>query len=305
MINVMIHTPVTSRGLIISYIQKRLNDKKIDLGEMIEIKSPHDYESKEHGIDNWLSNCIRDDNMPDIMLSHASDLAVLNDYSDVIKFFEPAFKDIYSKYPVEEKYKTYIDEEYFFYPLFLVCMLMVYNKKKVSPSSLESSWKDLLNPEFKTLITAEFKPPTKTVGTKILKENPELIKYFMSLDKVNSPVAIIKQVQSGKVDLGLSHSSFAITGNIKDIGINYPKEGIATLPQLIMCKKGIDKKIMPIVEILLEEELQKILIKNGFFSLEENINNNEELSKYINVWQGYKNFVEDVKKFEDYVKKHL
>ncbi len=302
MIEIMVHTPVTSRGMICSYLKDRIKEEGLSLKEEIKITSPHDYEDQEHGLDNWLENCIKNDTMPDIMLSHASDLTVLSTYDDVAKYFEPIFKDLYKKHPLIDKFSSFEDKDRYFYPLFLICMLMVYNKKNIDKSELNSSWKDLLNKKFKTVITSEFKPPTKITGSKILKENPELIDEFMNLDKVNSPIMIIKQLQSGMIDLGLSHTSFAITGNTSNIEINYPKEGIAGLPQVIMCKKGVSEKVIPIIEILLEKKLQDDLIKNGFFTLQKGSENNPEIEKHIKDWQGYREFTDEVKKFENYGK---
>ncbi len=305
MINIMVHTPVTSRGVIVQYLKKNALKIESKIGGKIKVSSPHDYEEKEHGIESWLENCIKNDNLPDIMLSHASDITVLENYDDIGKYFEPIFKDFYNEHPLQKGLESFVDKDGFFYPLFFICMLLVYNDKKVDASELQGSWKDLFNPKYKSVITSDFKPPSKTLGSYLISKSPELFGDFLKLDRINSPIAIIKQLQKGAYDIGLSHSSFAITGNTDDVGIDYPKEGLGILPQLIMVKKGSDKKLLAVVETLLEEDFKNNLVKLGFVCPQEGVKNDSKLIENIKPWDGYRNFIKSVSDFDSYINEKL
>ena len=93
MINLMIHTPVNTRARVTNYLKEYIPQLTKDLDDEIIITSPHDFEDSGDCTDNWIQNCIRDNNLPDMVLTHASEFSVLSS-----KDFEKYFSSMAGEY---------------------------------------------------------------------------------------------------------------------------------------------------------------------------------------------------------------
>jgi ABC-type Fe3+ transport system substrate-binding protein len=299
MINLMIQTPVNTRARITNYIRDLAPEMAKELNDEIIITSPHDFERSGDCKDNWIDNCIKDNILPDMVLTHASEFSVLYG-KDMKRFFSTMGGDYTTTKPVRKEVEAFVDKNSIFYPLFIVPIVICYNTEGIDESELNNCWEDLLNPKFKAVLPDRSKPVTKIVGAHILKTCPENFGQFDNLDYIFSPREVIKSLISKEHDLAITNTAFAKLATGRGVSINPTKEGVLLLPQVVVFKKDADKRLLRIIDHLLEDEIQNYLGENGFFPANSNAVAGETitLNGMIDRFEGWGSYIKDIREYE-------
>lgn len=300
MIRVMVHTPVNLRGRILDFMKKNLQDLENKIGNKITLYTPHDPEYDSNCSEEWLRPSIEKGIVPDLMITHVPEFTTLRNKEESELLSELAGQFAKDN-PVREELKMLEDPKGLFYPLFVVPMAMFYNTNKIQEHEIEHSWKDLFNDKFKVIFPERDKPLSRAVGAYLKNEYPE---QFVELEKrvvyEGSPIHVIKSVASGEYDMGITNYTFAMMAEGRNISINYPKEGYILLPQVLVWKKEADEKLKVIADLLMSEEIQGYLSKQGTWPALSHISidNNIEYNGILKKWQGWDAYLNQIFEFD-------
>lgn len=299
MINLMIHTPVNTRTRISDHVKEVVPELVAELNDEIIITSPHDFERSGNLSDNWIENCIRDDMLPDLVLTHASEFAVLHG-KDMKEYFSSLGGEYTRTKPVRRELGVFVDSESVFYPLFIVPIVLCYDAEKIASKALENSWEDLLNPKFRAVVTDRSRSITKVVGAHFLKTSPEKFDQFDSLDMIHSPREVMKSLFAKDHDLAITNTAFARIAKNRGVSINPTREGVMILPQVVALRKGADKRLLKVIDHLLEAEIQNYLGENGFFPANPDAVMGESISLdgKIKEFMGWDSYLHEILAYE-------
>ncbi len=300
MINFLIHTPINTRGFLIDYIKSNLGNLEKEIGDIISVHTPSHDHSK-----SWLLESISDDRLPDIMLSHSSDFAVLEN-SKLKELFSETAGEYADVNPVMNEYRVFEDPDRLFYPLFIVPLVMFYNKKYVIKEELTHSWKDLLNDKWNVVFPDKHTPISKVVMAYLKRNYRD--KYDTLKQKIvfgKSPVEVIHAVAAGRYHIGISNLSFSLMAKQKGLEINPTVEGAILLPQVLVFKKNSNPKLTKIADLLIKKEFQRYLGEQGFWPVYDtaqiDILPDGEWKKD---WKGWKRFLEELQELEAHSQNH-
>jgi|GEM_PF-1191380 len=302
MIRIMIHTPVNLRGHMLDYLKNNLPDLEKRIGDKISLYTPHDIEYCSNCSEEWLGSSIKKGILPDLMITHVPEFASLGNRVESGLFSNVAGQ-FASEHPVREELQMLTDPHGLFYPLFVVPMVMFYNTKKIQENELKHSWSDLFNKKFKVILPNRDKPLSRAVGAYLKHEFPDKFPEFEERAVYEgSPPSVIKSVISGEYDIGITNFSFAMMAEGRGIAINPPKEGFVLLPQVIVWKKGADEKLKIIADLLMHEDMQNYLSKQGCWPALSGIPIHDMIAYNgrLENWQGWESYIEEVSEFDRY-----
>jgi hypothetical protein len=295
LINFMIHTPINSRGYLMEYIKRNLPEMEKSIGDKVSISTPGNDHSK-----SWLLESIAENNLPDVILAHASDFSVLKDRKEGNLFSSIAGK--YAKEnTIREELEVLIDPYEIFYPLFVVPMVMCYNTRIVNKEDLKNSWTDIFNEKLNVIFPDKDTPSSKAVRAYLKKNYPREYEAFeKKVTYGHSPVEVIQAVAAGQYHMGISNVSFPMMAKQKDISINMPVEGVVPLPQVLLWKKNISEKLTKIADLLMQEEIQNYLGEQGFWPVRKNapIGSTTSNSELLKSWDGWNIFIKSISDLE-------
>lgn len=199
------------------------------------------------------------------MLCHASDLSVI-DAPTRKKLFSGIARAYEKEHPIRKEFSAFSDPDGICYPLFIVPMVMFYNKKNGTADTLAGSWNDLFNLERKILFPDRDTPISKVVLAFLEKNYPDNYQAFLNRVAFgDSPVEVIQAVVVGKFDLAISNFSFSLMAKQRNIEINTATEGAIALPQIMLWKKGVSEKALLIADVYRDPMIHTYLGEQGFW----------------------------------------
>ena len=302
MIRFMIHTPVNVRGRMIDYTKDNLPDLEDKIGDNVALYTPHNREYALEGSEEWLAGAIEKGIVPDVIVTHVTEFATLDNQSESGLFSSMAGR--YSKeVPIRNELNMLADPQGIFYPISVTPLVMIYNPETIKEDELEHSWADLFNEKYKVIFPDRDKPLCKAAGAFLMATFPN---QFPAFDKrvvyEGSPVNMIRAVASGEYDIAMTTASFAAIGQSRGLAINSAKEGCVILPQVLVWKKGADEKLVALADLLLYEEMQEFLSEQGVWPIREGIPMSETIAynQQLLNWQGWDVYLKAVSDFDKF-----
>ncbi len=278
----LIHTAINTRGFITSYVKKRLAALGRETGEEMSLETP----GHDHSV-NWLSEALREGGLPDVALTHAVDLAVIEKERKQ-KLFD-SLESLYEKYPVRKETAHLSDLDYLVFPVYAIPLVMVFNSRNSAKEKLSGTWKDLLNSELNVIFPDMHTPISQTVLSYLKQRYPNEYQAFLSrLTFGKSPVEVIQALvsgRSGRFELAISNLSFARMARQKGIEVNMPVEGSILLPQVLVIRKDAGETAYRAAGIFLEEELQNYLGAQGVIPVSPDAELNDTDPAILNICQ--------------------
>ena len=126
----MLHTPVNVRGRMLDYIKASLNELEEEIGDSVQLYTPHDPEYSSDCTEEWLTPSIKKGIMPDVIVTHATEFASLKKEER-----SRLFSDLAGQYaklnPIREEISRLYDSQGVFYPISVTPLAMIYNTEKV------------------------------------------------------------------------------------------------------------------------------------------------------------------------------
>lgn len=302
MLRFMIHTPVNLRGRMMDYIKDNLLSLEEKIGDNISLYTPHDPEYTSDCSEEWLAPSIEKGIVPDLIVTHATEFAALENRSEV-----GLFSDRSSRYlkenPVREELSMLIDPQGIFYPICVTPLVMIYNMEKIKDHELKHSWTDLFNEKYKVIFPDRDKPLCRATGAFLKAKFPEQFPAFeKKVVYEGSPANVIKAVASGEYDMAITNSPFAAMAQGRKITINFPKEGYILLPQVLVWKKGTDEKLTALADLLICEEMQRYLSEQGAWPIRKDIPMCDTIAynQQLTSWQGWDAYIKAVSEFDKF-----
>lgn len=290
MLNFLVHTPINTRAYVLDHLKSYLEILKKELGEELNIYSP----SHNHS-ESWLVKGIEENTIPEIILCHASDLLDV-EYSKALEIFSRGISNIYKENLEDDSQGYFKSEGDILFPIFIVPVVLCYNKLNASKEEFSNSWEDIFNKSEKVAFPDKDTPISKTVLAYLKKNFPD--KYDDFLTRVNflgSPTEVIQGLSSGEYTMGISNMSFSKMAKQKNIEVIDTKEGTISLPQVLVWKKGYDEVNTKISKALLGKDLHKYINQQGFVStLEENSVGEKKYKLIWNGWNDYFNMLRNL-----------
>ncbi len=303
MIRFMLHTPVNVRGRMMSYIKANLGEISAEVGDKINLYTPHDPEYTSDCTEEWLMASIENNIMPEVIVTHATEFAGLTKEER-----QRLFSDMAGKYaerrPIRKELSNLYDPEGIFYPISVTPLAMIYNTENVKEEDLKHSWSDLFNEKYKVVFPDRDKPLSRAVGGFLKTRFPEQFPAFE--EKVTydgSPADMSRLVASGKYDMAMTLLSFAQVGQTHRVRINHVKEGYVLLPQLLVWGRGTDPKLAALADLLTGDEMQIYMAEQDAWPVKEGvtINSASQDMKQIAEWQGWEAYLHAVRDFDSYI----
>ncbi len=302
MVRFMVHTPVNMRGRMTDYIKDNLWALEEKIGDKVALYTPHDPEYTSDCSEEWLASAIEKGIVPDVIVTHATEFAALENRSEV-----GLFSDLSSRYlkenPVREELSMLIDPQGIFYPISVTPLAMIYNTEKIKEHELKRSWADLFNEKYKIIFPDRDKPLCRAVGAFLKAKFSEQFPAFeKKVVYEGSPANVVKAVASGEYDMAITNSSFAAMAQGRKIAINAPKEGYILLPQVLVWKKGTDERLTALADLLIGEEMQRYLSEQGAWPVRKDIPicDTVAYNQQLTSWQGWDAYIKAVSEFDKF-----
>lgn len=302
MIRFMVHTPVNMRGRMTDYIKENLPTLEGKIGDKLTLYTPHDPAYTTDCSEEWLAPAIKKGIMPDVIVTHATEFAALDNRLEIDLFSDMAGRYLESN-PVREELNMLVDPQKIFYPISVTPLVMVYNTERISQDILEHSWADLFNEKFKVIFPDRDKPLSRAVGAFLKLNYPEQFPIFEKRVVYDgSPNSVIKAVASGEYDMAITNSSFAEMAQGKRVVINSAKEGYILLPQVMVWKKDADEKLMALADILTGKEMQNYLAEQGAWAVLAGIPMCDTFcfNQQLTNWKGWDVYLKSVSEFDKF-----
>lgn len=245
---------------------------------------------------SWLLERLRENNLPDVMLAHGSDLSVLHE-GQARSLFSSVAGEYEARNPVRAELQMFHDPEGLLYPLYVVPMVMIYNKKFVDEKMLAKSWTDILCEKWTVVFPDRHAPISKVVLAYLKKSHPQEFAAFMQrVEFKNSPVEAVQTVALGKFQFGIANISFSMMAKQRNVEINWPAEGPVPIPQVLTWKKGARPSLTNIADVLRKPDLQQYLGQQGFWAVAGDMP--PEVS-WQSTWRGWPDFLAGIKALDE------
>lgn len=274
------------------YMSSHLPELERTTGDTIEVTTPGHEHAK-----SWLLESMRENRVPDIMLAHASDFSVLEN-GQAHDLFSPIAGEYAAEHPLRDELELFKDPEGLFYPLFIVPMVMIYNKKLVNEEELLHSWTDLLATKWTVAFPDKDTPISKAVMAHLKKNHACEYEAFKNrVVFLNSPVEVIQAVAMGQYHLGIANISFSMMAKQRNVEINWPMEGPIPVPQVLVWKKQANPLLRNIADLLTNHEIQQYLGKQGFWPVGNATHPGSVPlgGNWKNTWVGWESFMQSIK----------
>ncbi|WED23850.1 ABC transporter substrate-binding protein [Vibrio sp. JC009] len=166
----------------------------------------------------------------------------------------------------ELKVKNILDDNWILKPVFIMPLVIFYNKDIENPPE---SWSDLLDERFKGKIatTDEATPPAALLKRFFKQTKGEEGEAFVenSVNYIGLPIDVNRAVSRKEYDIGIMPLSFAMFSKDNATGICWPKEGALYLTQVMLMKKGYTEDSKKIADYLVSYEAQKMFSEGASF----------------------------------------
>ncbi len=303
MIRFMLHTPVNVRGRMLDYIKASLKDLEEEVGDSIQLFTPHDPEYSSDCTEEWLTPSIEKGIMPDVIVTHATEFASIKEGARSCLFSDLAGQ--YAKLnPIREEMSQLYDSRGIFYPISVTPLAMIYNTEKVKEKDLTGSWTDLFNDKYSVIFPDRDKTLCRAVGGYLKANYPDQFAKFEEKVVYDcTPANMLRLVASGQYDMGMTLLSFANIAQQNRVKINKVKEGYIPLPQLIVWKRGVNDRLSILADLLTGSEMQTYLAEQDTWAVNKCVplSGTSQDMKQLSEWKGWDFYLEAVDAFDKYV----
>jgi hypothetical protein len=302
LIRFMLHTPVNVRGRMLDYLKASLKDLEREVGDEIQLFTPHDPQYSSDCTEEWLPASIERGIMPDIIITHATEFASLK-REQRIELFSSLPGQYEELKPIRKELSKLKDSLGIFYPISVTPLAMIYNAENVKEEELKHSWADLFNEKFKVIFPERNKPLCRAAGGFLKANFPEEFPEFEErVTYSGTPANMTRLIASGEYDMGMTLLPFAGIGQQGRVKINKTKEGYIPLPQTIVWKKGASKSLMTFADIFRGRDMQSYLAEQDTWTVREDmpIRASDQDMKQVLEWKGWDFYLDAVDEFDKY-----
>lgn len=211
---------------------------------------------------------------------------------------ESGFFDSQYRYKVDSfiESKGFLDEKWILKPVFIMPLIIFYNKSVQNPPE---SWESLLEVRFKEkiLCTNENTPPGSLFRKFYTHHFGDEGKDFVdnSVNYRGLPIDVNIAVGKGEYDIGIMPISFAKFSRDNSAAFCWPVEGALPLMQVMIMKNGFNEDSKKAADFLISEKVLQVFSQSaGFIPVNPDVAPPEEFVKNdMNLlWKDWDSFID-------------
>jgi hypothetical protein len=288
---IVIHTPMNHRKALIEALKEYLREFNRKYGMETSIETPeHNYS------ENWFLKSLEQGSIPDMVITHATDLAVLS-RDKISEIFAP----FPGRFPLrrELEKQEFVDQEGTLHPFCLVPYVMICNSRLINQEQRPTKWEDLLESQWNNMIAFpdQGTPISQAVLSFLRACSPEKFKdFFPAVTFRNSVVEVLKSVAEGDFPLGIANIAFAKILGQKHVVSIWPREGAVCIPQVMAWSRKADKRLLELGDFMLSPPIQEIFARQAFIPVNSAVPLPEELGNPAFLWDGWDGYFDILRK---------
>ena len=289
---IVIHTPMNHRNALIEGLKQHLKEfhKKHGLETTIETPS-HNYSK------NWLLEYLERNSSPDMIITHASDLAVLSS-EKIAEIFAP-FRNRF-QLSTELEQQGFREPGGFLHPFALVPYVIICNTDMIEQENRPVKWEELFQPQWNNMITFPDAgtPISQIVLSFLYDYAPEKFQEFYPAVKFQSSVVeALKAVREGQYPLGIANIGFAKIMAQKNVVPIWPQDGAVCIPQIMAWSRQADPRLLELGDFMLSQPIQALFARQGFIPVNPTLPQQpHENGKCKLLWEGWDRYWEVTRK---------
>jgi ABC-type Fe3+ transport system substrate-binding protein len=241
--------------------------------------------------------CVEKKDLPDLTIGHVNDFVELPD-----GYLAEYFASLPAHYPLRKELADngFADMRGYFHPFVIIPFAVFYNHNILAPEDIPKVWEDLLNPRWRNsiLMPDEYRVVSLIIRNFMSSYFPDRFSEFQDNVKYQgSPIEVVNAVDEGKYSLGITNIAWARFSRQKNTSLIWPQDGTFCMPQVMVWKKGADKRLFEMGDYIMSKPVQEFLALQGFVPASPEVplpsllnNNNFSLR-----WQGWEHFIDIIK----------
>jgi|GEM_PF-675861 len=291
MSSVFLHSPLNINLSLVEMVKAAAREIGVKYDTVIDVKTATCYQ-RENGL-----LTIDYSKMEDMTITYGSDFSMTNrDEAGSLLCSCP------ERFPLRDELslRGFSDPKGHFHPIFLIPLLIIFNRQMISKEQAPESWKDLLDERWrgKILFPERHLPACRAILALMRYQFPDRFdKFLENIVFKGSPVDVKNAVDEGQYPLGINKVSFARYARHKNVTMVWPKEGAFCLPNTMVFKKNANKTLFELGEYLRSLPVQDFFLRQGYIPVSEGLPLLSEAAKNDCrvIWKGWDWFFEIAK----------
>ena len=263
--NVFLHSPLNINLTLVDMVRRAAREIATRNETTIDVMSETCYQ-RENGLLN-LSDC----QLEDMVITYGSDFS---------QFGREGAREMLCSCPARFPLRTELDSRGFsdpeghFHPIFLIPLLIIYNRDMLSEEQAPRSWEDLLDEKWRGCILFPERnlPASRAILALMQHLWPDRFLDFLgNVVFKGSPVDVKSAVDEGQYPIGINKVSFARYARHKRVSMIWPVEGAFCLPNVMVWKQGADQALFELGEYLRSTPVQDFFLRQGYIPVSERV----------------------------------
>jgi hypothetical protein len=258
MASVFLHSPLNINLSLAEMVQRAAREIAAKHDTLIEVKSATCYQ-REDGLLPLTAT-----QMEDMIITYGSDFATIG-RAGARDVFCPCL----GQFPLREELTSrgLADPEGYFHPIFLIPLIIIYNRQLITEKEVPQTWGDLLDARWhgRILFPERHLPASRAILALLQHLFPDRFQAFLAnIVFKGSPVDVKNAVDEGQFPLGINKVSFARYARHKNVAMIWPAEGAFCLPNIMAWKQGADAALLDLGQYLRSVPVQDFFLRQGY-----------------------------------------
>lgn len=258
MASVFLHSPLNINLSLAEMVQTAAREIAAKHHTLIEVKSVTCYQ-REDGLLLLTAN-----QTADMIITYGSDFAAIG-RAGAREVFCPCP----GRFPLREELASrgLADPEGYFHPIFLIPLIIIYNRQLISGDNAPQTWEDLLDARWhgRILFPERHLPASRAILGLMQHLFPDRFQAFLAkIVFKGSPVDVKNAVDEGQYPLGINKVSFARFARHKNIAMVWPVEGAFCLPNIMVWRREAAEALLDLGDYLRSVPVQDFFLRQGY-----------------------------------------
>lgn len=260
MAKVLLHSPLNisrAMGEMIKEFSRTIYDK---YGIVVEIETqPHRPEEE-----SLFSYYVEQEKIPDVIIGHANDFAGFSK-----QFLADNFLSLPGRFPLRKELVDagFLDKKGYFHTFAVIPFSILYNHHMMSEDELPRRWEDLLDTHWNNSILMPDGNRVVSIIVRTFMESNHSDRFHDFTTNVicqGSPIDVVNAVDEGQYPIGVANIAWARVSRQKNTSLIWPEDGAFCIPQIMVWRKGIDKRLLEIGDFLMSPKMQEFMATQSF-----------------------------------------
>lgn len=259
MARIELHSPVNIRKGVVDSLQEFAHQLQREKGVELKVEAPDHKHEK-----NWLQECIKKGDVPQVILAHATDFVPLSP-----EMLSQVFKPLPGRFPLRQDLVEMGFSHYpgILHPVFIIPFVMAYNASLGGAGQVPGGWEDLVQERYYRQVTLP--EPDKPISQAVLAYLKEVFPESYEPFRENAvyqetPLEVIRALGEGAQTVGIASISFARMGRQNGVLPLWPREGAVCIPHVLAFSREAGEELEAVGDFLFGEPMQDFFCRQGF-----------------------------------------